>query len=1268
MKKYIFLDRKNLLLITVLCLMLFVFAFVFRALQMQNMSADHRHDLNIIDLYIQDSMDDTARTLASLISSIRRLPGIKTALADRDRTRLLSLTAPLYKELNTHSDITHFYFTGPDRVNILRVHKPDRNGDQINRLSTLQAEATSKTASGLEMGPLGTLTMRTVVPIHAENRLLGYIELGKEIDGIIQQIPEIFELNPVVLLDKSRLVRRDWEDGMAMLGRPAQWELLPNLVAVSWTNEDYLKLIPDIMEKDTDGTVINIGGGKYQVGTIPISIMSGQQAGELLIINDLLLAQSHKARGLFLAILIFLLLSVFLFIFFYLAFRTYEHRVRSSQLGEAQARREWEGVFEALNDPVFLHDSELRILHANQSYLRIVGKKLEEITGHYYWEIFPRLDGPMASCLQGHGSGALVHEEEILLESGITYSSHGYLINDAQGDYLYSVHILRDVSGRKRTEIELEHHRKQLEKMVDQRTAQIKESEARFRTLFESSSDAIMMLDRDGFFDCNAATLKMFGCQDKGSFRQLQPAQLSPPTQHDGTPSDQAARQQIEKAYSEGFNRFEWIHWRLDDHQPFPAEVLLSLMELGGRDVLQAVVRDISQRKAFEETLAEAKERAEAANHAKSEFLANMSHEIRTPMNAIIGMSHLALKTSLDNKQRNYLHKIQNASEGLLGLLNDILDFSKIEAGQLDLEQVDFQLEDVLETTSNLVRFRAEENGIEILFDLEADVPSRLVGDPLRLGQILSNLANNAVKFTETGGEVVIHVQHKPAEQNRTELQFSVSDTGIGISEEQQRNLFKQFSQADSSTTRKFGGTGLGLVISKRLTEAMGGDIWVESTPGVGSTFHFTVRLGLPEFVAEVVQQPQLGQLRVLVVDDHEVSKRLLGKVIRQFGFSVIEADSGSAAIEYLSQPGVPIDLVFMDWWMPGMDGIETIQAIRKIGNINPIPKFVIVTAYSLEGVRELTTITPVDGIISKPYTRSDLLDVILLTTGHEPLKTRRKIKSMDGLDEAIERLRGAHLLLVEDNPVNQELALELLTQNGMTIQAVNNGQEALDLLETEDFDGVLMDCQMPVMDGYEATRRIRQQAHLGALPVIAMTANAMKGDRQNALIAGMNDHIAKPVDPDSMLMTLSKWIKPGKPNHLPGQSSKEMEKLTASSDIQEISLHELPGIDAQAGLKNTANNEALYRRLLPKFHDNQRDFEKEFRASMQNGDNDAMTKAAHTLKGLAGSMGMTDLQAAALELEMSCKNSSSDIEIKLGQVLDHLEIVFRSVRKLGSL
>jgi signal transduction histidine kinase/CheY-like chemotaxis protein len=527
---------------------------------------------------------------------------------------------------------------------------------------------------------------------------------------------------------------------------------------------------------------------------------------------------------------------------------------------------------------------------------------------------------------------------------------------------------------------------------------------------------------------------------------------------------------------------------------------------------------------AAKEEAMEATAAALRATAAKSEFLANMSHEIRTPMNGVMGLTHLALLTELTPKQRDYLNKIDYSAKALLNIINDILDFSKIEAGKLDLENISFDLGSVLDNIRSVAELRATEKGLGFNIQVAAGVPAELIGDPVRYGQILLNLVTNALKFTDSG-EVAVTIAAANEIALGIELITTVRDTGIGMSEADRARLFQSFSQADSSITRRFGGTGLGLAISKALAEKMGGSISVESRQGEGSTFTFSVLLRRPERRSQVRSSPEVVGLRAIVVDDDPIARESLSATLRSWEMKVTTAASGASALEAIHEAAVrgePIELALMDWKMPGQNGVEVAEAIRTAMTGTKPPIIVMVSAFGRADVFASAKRAGIEGFLVKPVDPSLLLETIqsLLSTSRAPRETATA-------PVAAEQLKGAHVLVAEDNDINRQIIDHLLQRLGMSLRFAANGREAVDAVFADGahFDAVLMDVQMPVMDGLEATRLIRQRFNAAQLPIIAMTAHAMEQERMLCIAAGMNDHLAKPVNPKSLTRTLGLWI-----------------------------------------------------------------------------------------------------------------------------------------------
>ncbi|WP_241971868.1 response regulator [Aliidiomarina taiwanensis] len=674
---------------------------------------------------------------------------------------------------------------------------------------------------------------------------------------------------------------------------------------------------------------------------------------------------------------------------------------------------------------------------------------------------------------------------------------------------------------------------------------------------------------------------------------------------------------------------------------------------------------DISDIKAATEQMARAKEaaeqaqyEAEQANQSKSDFLANMSHEIRTPINAIVGMANLTLKTELDAKQKRYIRVINSSSKALLGVINDILDFSKIEANKLTIERIPFDLDEVLATIADMFAYKAYDKDLEFIINLPANIPTLLIGDPMRLSQVLINLVSNAVKFTDEG-EINITCTLLEQTDDTIFFRISVTDTGIGMSEEQRANLFQAFTQADSSTTRKFGGTGLGLAISRRLIHLMQGDMGMTSSLGQGSTFYIEIALPVQKEQDISHQQLLLKELegtRILAVDDNLSTREMLYEMLRSYGINAKVSRSGEQALEYLQEAvaeGEPFQVVIVDWRLPGMDGLSLVERVQREFAEDLRPAMILATGYYAEELAEKAKQVGAHDFITKPYTTSTLARVISSAV----FQTRQdsQEKSDEHSSQVQQSLRNAPVLVVEDNEINQHVAREILESHKFSVDVAEHGEEAVRMVQEKAYAIVLMDIQMPVMDGYKAAETMRQQFSYQQLPIIAMTANAMSGDKERSLASGMQGHIPKPIDETLLLSQINKWAVPGPYKAKPQPVPVATEKPESSRRYPQIK-----GVDFDGALARLNHNTDLYIRLVGQLVEQYRESAMTVSDFIAKGKFEEAKRYFHTLKGASANLGLTNLQEKANVLEQAVINGDmgtvADQILNLKKLLDVAE------------
>ena len=671
-------------------------------------------------------------------------------------------------------------------------------------------------------------------------------------------------------------------------------------------------------------------------------------------------------------------------------------------------------------------------------------------------------------------------------------------------------------------------------------------------------------------------------------------------------------------------------------------------------------LRNVTDRRKVAKELTRAKLAAEAATRAKSEFLANMSHEIRTPMNSIIGLGHLVLNSTLDISQRESLEKMMSSADSLLSIIEEILDFSKIEACKLVLERTEFELDGVLDKLCNLVAIKAEEKGLDFVLSVAPDVPHRVIGDPLRLEQILTNLTNNAIKFTQKG-EVALFLSCKgtPRSPKDSCVRFTVKDTGIGLSTEEQAGLFKAFSQADASTTRKFGGTGLGLAISKSLVNLMGGDITVKSRSGIGSSFEFDVDFANPADSPRLILPDCVHKMKVLVIDKNENSRQFIGEWLESLSLEICLTafvDSGSNLSQLCFNAEDTIDLIYINYDSSGEDSFKTVKLIRSNPDLIDTPIVMMLPFGADENVRNQASLSGVDQFISKPATRVSLYQSVIEIFKLEPIMKKHGLVSGD---KKLVGFGGREIkvLLVEDNQLNQHVATKMLESFGLSVTVAENGRQALDLLWSTPFDLILMDIQMPEMDGLTATKIIRSDEHYKDLPILAMTAHAMQGDREKSLAAGMNDHITKPISPSTLLVMLKKYIKSKSFNYIP---------ISRNAGQDGIVIPDLDGVDTAKGLSNIGGNKKGYLRVLKGFKNDYGQFADEFKILIDKLELEKAAMNIHSLKGVSGNIGANRLYDLCRNIENEIHEYDEDrMNVALNRLTFELAIIIESLNRL---
>ncbi|WP_438971161.1 response regulator [Methylophaga sp.] len=1056
------------------------------------------------------------------------------------------------------------------------------------------------------------------------------VEIGQSIDDISNGVMHI-------TLDTGTASAWDRQQGIALL-RQAQGsfqraETLLPFHDKALEFQDKLNLLigqaESLLYSPSEQAQTNLRLYSYQVSALANEVDQLMQK-ELYAIADT--AEFYRRATVGLSLL-FLLFSVYCF---YRGIRE-DIRHQTSEQKTRESEQRLRNVLESAPDPIVVTDEKAKIIIVNKLAEQIFGYDRSELIGHSIEILVPRrfqhshvrlrdkyYEEPKVRPLKARtdnelyalGKGGREFPVEISLSP----------IETDQGTIIAS--SIRDISDRKRIEQALDQERQQLEMVM------------------ATSPVAVGIINNGVFRYVNKRMTRMMGVHEGGDFKSLFPD------------PQEAVDIKAELEINPVISDYEMTAITSNGEK---LDVLANFFRHYYNDQKTTLCWffDITSQKHIQRELESAKLKAESATQAKSEFLANMSHEIRTPMNAIIGMTYLTLNSSLEPKQRKYVERVNISAKSLLTILDDILDFSKIEANKLKLEKSAFSLNQLLTSVVSQIAFLAQEKRLELILNCPLDIPDSLIGDPVRISQVLLNLTNNAIKFTERG-EVIIHCAADQQNETSITLKITIKDTGIGMTENHLSKLFESFSQADTSMTRKYGGTGLGLAISRRLTRMMGGDISVTSEYEVGSEFTVTLplELGTPktikEFISTDIKDRFINKL-ALIVEDNSNSAQSLASLLSHMGMESTIAQTGRKGLEILGSHNKP-DFVFIDWSLPDLSGLQFCKQVVD-NELVEAEKLILMTPIKDEELVSIARDIGINSYITKPLTPSVLMDTFSNFTGGDTVREAQALNE-DKLLTEYAWLENKRILVVEDNEINMELIEELLLHTGAAVTKANDGKEAIDALQENYFDAVLMDCQMPVMNGYEATNVIRNEMMLRDLPIIALTANTMAGDRQAALDSGMNDHVGKPLDVELLFNVLSRWI-----DHSPSKTIAS----NASQTNDKIPLESLTTVDIHRGLTVTANNRQLLKKILLKFAETYKDVSSDLSTMYQLGKHEEMERLAHSLKGASASIGATKVQNLAQQLELDLKSGKQtlDVENQIKLVAEHCEEVIKEISHL---
>ncbi len=1257
--------------------------------------------------------------MTATILTLQHNIGLQKIWIEKDRNKLLRVASDLFENIKKNTNITHFYFHDTSRINYLRVHKPNMYGDLIERYTLRDARDLKSITSGIEIGTRGTFTLRVVSPWYIKNELIGYVELGEEIGAIVEQVHKIAGVELFVLYNKNFIDKNKFEKGMEVLKKNGNWSRFKNWVMLYSTQNWIPKIFKKYdVERISESIVKNYKfkylDNEYIVKSVKILDAGEREVAEMLILTDSTLQFKNMRSISYLISGIALLIGLILFIIFYLVLRQTEKSMFDAQqrILEETAKREKiqkEHVQELLNEHKKLLDSESRfqtiVTHSvpiifvfdtegiiqlsEGKMLSNLGLKPGEVVGQNVFELykdFPKTLSVFRSTLKGETFEGGLEIKGRFLESFVSPNK------DSEGIIIGAIGISLDITDRKETDDKFKKQTENLEKsneelkksrmaalsimqdanlqkeITEKALSELEISTLEFKKLsqaIEQANVSIMITKLNGEIEyVNAYFFNTTG------YTYDETIGNTPKMLQSGKHPKEMYRKLWETITNGNIWKGEFENRKKNGELYWDSTTISPVVNNKNKIThFVAVKEDITQKKKIEQELREAKITAEAATEAKSQFLASMSHEIRTPMNAIIGLSYLALNTALNPKQLDYLSKIDSSAKSLLRIINDILDFSKIEAGELTIESINFDLESVVSSVTNFISQRVFEKRLELIVHIAPDVPLDLIGDPLRLAQVLTNFCNNAVKFTQKG-EIIIEITLVTEDEDNAELLFAVKDTGIGIKENEKDKLFKAFQQADTSTTREFGGTGLGLVISQNLAKLMNGDIWFESEENKGSVFYFSIILKkqITQHFNQNSLLEELTGMKVLLLNINSTMNNYLFQVLESFSFRVHVASSEQDAINELEKSvDKPYGLVITDYQELKATNFETLNTIKNKYNL---PIIMLVAPYLQEKIVEVEIIELVNLFLVKPFNYSELFNTIMELFGK--LGSRSVVISDDKnlYQEELEEIRGSLILLAEDNEINQQVAIEMLEAVDIQVEVASNGLQAVDMVKKSGIPSkyslVLMDIQMPEMDGYDATTEIKKLKDYKNLPIIAMTADAMSDVREKCLKVGMVDYLTKPIEPDVVLEALIKWLEP-KNKLVATNKPKPYRIFKKNKNRKNIEIPQIDGVNINDALKYVAKDRRLLVSLLKKFIDNA-NFEEKINKALKNDDKKEVFRLIHTLKGNAGLLGMNRLRDITNKAQTALhKDENLDVSDFIVEILTELTPILNSLKLVFS-